>query len=315
MDHSNEGSRPAVANRWQKLVAKAQPVIKAVARHYKMANVSDSAAVLAYYLLLSLFPALLVVASLLPFLQLDAKTVMEGIEPIVPADIYQMLGPIIHAFLTQRSGGVLSVGVVVAIWSSSRAVAAFQRTVNRAYGVGRTQNALINRVGAFFWMVVLILLLFALMLFFSFSQLIMEHLIPLFHFPEYLLSYFNAARWPVTFVVTFFILAILFYFVPNARVKWRYVWPGALTAALGWLLLSQALSLYLKYFMHSIDSYKTIGTFIVLMFWLNFTGMILMFGAVLNASVQELVDGPAEEQTRLRSFIQQHQPKKNPRHD
>lgn len=297
-------------SRWQKFYTRTRMVITTITRHYQMANVSDSAVVLAYYLLLSLFPALLVLASLLPYLHIDTQTVLNGIEPIVPESIYDMLGPIIHSFLNRRSGGVLSIGVVVALWSSSRAVAAFQRTVNRAYGVAEHQNALVNRVGAFFWMVVLIALMFGLMLVFSFSQIILEQLTPLLHLPTQILTYVNAVRWPVTFVVTFFILLILFFFVPNARLKWRFVWPGALIAAMGWLLLSQAFSLYLKYFMHNIDSYKTIGTFIVLMFWLDFTGMILMFGAVVNASIQELVAGPVEEQAQLRQLLRRRNAKK-----
>ena len=297
-------------SRWRKVYTGARTVITTIARHYQMANVSDSAVVLAYYILLSLFPALLVLASLLPYLHIDTQTVLNGIEPIVPESIYDMLGPIIHSFLNRRSGGVLSIGVVVALWSSSRAVAAFQRTVNRAYGVAEHQNAFVNRVGAFFWMVVLIALMFGLMLVFSFSQIILEQLTPLLHLPTQILTYVNAVRWPVTFVVTFFILLILFFFVPNARLKWRFVWPGALIAALGWLLLSQAFSSYLKYFMHNIDSYKTIGTFIVLMFWLDFTGMILMFGAVVNASIQELVAGPVEEQAQLRRLLRRRKAKK-----
>lgn len=294
-------------NRWQQL----KRVVTTVLAHYKMANVSDSAVVLAYYLLLSLFPALLVIGSLLPYLKVDTDAVLAGLEPIVPSSIYQMLRPIIHSFLNGQSGGVLSIGVVVAIWSASRAVAAFQRTVNRAYGVARNQNAMVNRIAAFFWMVGLILVMFALMLVFSFSQVILEQLTPIFNLPTQILSYVNALKWPVTFVVTFLILMILFFFVPNARLKWRFVWPGALTATVGWLLLSQAFSLYLKYFAHNIDSYKTIGTFIVLMFWLDFTGMILMFGAVLNAAIQELVDGPAEEQAALPTLLRRraHKPK------
>lgn len=274
-------------------------IVTTIMRHYKMANVSDSAVVLAYYILLSLFPALLVVGSLLPYLQVDTDTVLTGLEPIVPSSIYQMLKPIIHSFLNGQSGGILSIGVVVALWSSSRAVAAFQRTVNRAYGVARNQNALVNRITAFFWMVGLIIVMFLMMLVFSFSQVIIEQLTPILHLPTQLLTYVNTLKWPVTFVVTFLILMILFFFVPNARLRWRFVWPGALTSTIGWLLLSQAFSLYLKYFAHNIDSYKTIGTFIVLMFWLDFTGMILMFGAVLNAAIQELVDGPAEEQSGI----------------
>ena len=294
---------------WRKRGQQLQRIITTIMKHYKMANVSDSAVVLAYYILLSLFPALLVVGSMLPYFNLDTDTVMTGIEPIVPTSIYQMLKPIIHSFLNGQSGGVLSIGVIVALWSSSRAVAAFQRTVNRAYGVARNQNAMVNRIAAFFWMVALIAVVFVLMLVFSFSQVIIEQLTPILHLPTQLLSYVNALKWPVTFVVTFFILMILFFFVPNARLKWRFVWPGALTATVGWLLLSQAFSLYLKYFAHNIDSYKTIGTFIVLMFWLDFTALILMFGAVLNAAVQELVDGPAEEQAGIPSILRRRRKK------
>jgi len=286
-------------------------IVTVVMKHYKMANASDSAVVLAYYILLSLFPALLVLGSLLPYLHVDTDAVLTGVEPIVPSSIYQMLQPIIHSFLNGQSGGVLSIGVVVALWSASRAVAAFQRTVNRAYGVGRNQNAFVNRVVASFWMAALVVVVFGLMLVFSFSQVILEQLTPILHLPTQILTYVNTLKWPVTFVVTFFLLLILFFFVPNARVKWRFVWPGALVATVGWLLLSQAFSLYLKFFAHNIDSYKTIGTFIVLRFWLDFTGLILMFGAVLNAAVQELVDGPAEEQPMLPAILRKrpHRPK------
>ncbi|WP_143463592.1 YihY/virulence factor BrkB family protein [Levilactobacillus enshiensis] len=291
-----------MTSQWRKRFAPTMRVIQTIAKHFQMANVSDSAVVLAYYVLMSLFPALLVLASLLPFLHIDTTAILNNIEPIVPESIFTMLKPIIHSFLNNKSGSVLSIGVIVSLWSSSRAVAAFQRTVNGAYGVSK-QNAFVSRVVAFFWMVALIVLLFVLMLFFSFGQIVLEQLTPLLQLPSQLIAYVNAIKWPVTFLVTFFILMILFYFVPSAKIKWRYVWPGALTATLGWLFLSQAFSLYVKYFVHNIDSYKTIGTFIVLMFWLYFTGIILMFGAVLNAAIQELWEGDIAEQSTIPQLL------------
>jgi len=107
-------------------------VLQTIIKHYQMANVGDSAVVLAYYILLSLFPALLVLASLLPYLHIETSTVLNNIEPMVPESIFDMLAPAVHSFLNNRSSGVLSIGVIVALWSSSKAVAAFQRTVNRA---------------------------------------------------------------------------------------------------------------------------------------------------------------------------------------
>ena len=288
-----------MAIQWRKRATQVTHVIKTISKHYTMANVSDSAVVLAYYTLLSLFPALLVLASLLPYLNIQTDTVLNSIEPLMPERIFDMMEPIIHSFLNNRSGGVLSIQVIISIWSSSRAVAAFQRTVNSAYGVAKNQNGIVNRIVAFFWMVVLIALMFVLMIFFSFGQIVLEQLTPLLHLPTAILDYVNGLKWPLTFFVVFVVLMILFYFVPSAKLKWRFVWPGALVATVGWLLLSQAFSLYVKYFVHNIDSYKTIGTFIFLMFWLDFTGLILMFGAVLNAAIQELIVGAIQEQKSL----------------
>lgn len=95
---------------WRKRASQIKHVIQTISKHYQMANVSDSAVVLAYYTLLSLFPALLVIASLLPYLNIQTETVLESIEPMVPESIFSMLKPIIHSFLNTRSGGVLSIG-------------------------------------------------------------------------------------------------------------------------------------------------------------------------------------------------------------
>jgi len=80
---------------------------------------------------------------------------------------------------------------------------------------------------------------------------------------------------------------LLYYFVPNAAVKLRYVWIGSLVATIGWIVISQGFRLYVELFAKRVTSYQTIGSLIVLMFWLNFSGMLLMFGGVVNASVQE----------------------------
>ena len=67
-------------------------------------------------------------------------------------------------------------------------------------------------------------------------------------------------------------------------------------ATLGLMLLAQAFTVYLKFFSQRIDAYKTIGTFIVLMFWLDFSGVIMLFGGVVNATIQEIRQGKIQEQ-------------------
>lgn len=146
-------------------------------------------------------------------------------------------------------------------------------------------------------MLVLILIIMAVMIFFTFGQLTIDWLTPRLHLPNQIGSLISTVKWPVTIITVWFLLTMLYYFVPTAWVKLRYVWIGGLVSTIGLLLLSQGFTYYVRYFANSITTYKTIGTFIVLMFWLDFSALILLFGGVVNATVQELKDGSIREQS------------------
>ena len=98
-------------------------------------------------------------------------------------------------------------------------------------------------------------------------------------------------------------LTLLYYFVPNALVKLRYVIPGALIADLLWMGLSRVFSYYTMIFAHNITSYKTIGAFIVLMIWLDLSGMVIMIGATINATLQDAHDGEIKEKKHLWQYV------------
>jgi membrane protein len=146
-------------------------------------------------------------------------------------------------------------------------------------------------------MLVLLVAVVAIMLLFAFSQFIFNWLQPLLHVPNSIVSLIGTVKWPTTILIVWLLLNLLFYFVPTAKVKFRYVWVGALFATIGLMLLAQGFSVYLKFFANRIDAYKTIGTFIVLMFWLDFSGIIMLLGGVINATIQEMRLGKVQEQT------------------
>ena len=276
---------------WQKI----QRTYRLFMHHFQMAEVTTSAAVLAYYTLLSIFPAVLVIGNLLPMLGLNAKTVLAYLQTAVPPSIYDFIRPLIYDFLDRGSGGLLTTGALVAVWSTSQGIAAFQRSVNRAYGVARYQNPVINRVAAFVWVLVLLLFIFILNFAYGLGEQIMLALQGVFNFSSRYVNVFAQVRWPVTFGGLFIALTLLYYFVPNARVRLRYVVVGALVVALAWMGVSRLFSLYTRFFSHNITSYKTIGAFILLMIWLDLSGMLVMFGATVNATLQDAVEGQIKE--------------------
>lgn len=267
-------------------------------RHYSMAEVSSSAIVLAYYSLLSIFPAVIMVGNILPLVGLNANTVLNYLSTAIPSTVYSFIKPLISDFLRNGSGGLLSIGAIVTLWSTSQAVAAFQRSVNRAYGVAHNQNAIVNRVVSFVWMIVVIAIMAAIIVFFSIGQLLLEQLQPIIHIDMSLINFVASIKWPVTFAGLFIMLCLLYYFVPNAKVKLRYVLAGSLLATFLWMMLSQVFSIYTHLFARTVTSYKTVGVFIVLMIWLDLSGMIVMIGATLNATIQTLFEGKIDEKSR-----------------
>lgn len=272
-------------------------------RRFGNAQVSNSAVILAWYSLLSIFPAVIVIGNLLPVFGINARTVLDYLQTAVPADVYKTLAPSILSFLQRGSGSLLSIGAVVALWSTSQVVAAFQRTVNQAYGVGENQNAIINRLFSFLWMILVIIIMAFIILFFTLGQVVVKQLTPLLHLSRNITGVVSSLKWPVTLGLLFILLLLLYYFLPNAHLKWRYVWVGALTSTIIWLLLSQLFSLYVDYFAKSVTTYKTVGSVIVIMMWLDFSGVIILTGSVLNATLQEYFSGEIIESRQSLHWI------------
>ncbi len=270
---------------------------------FGMAEVSNSAVILAWYTLLSIFPAVIVIGNLLPLLGINATTVLNYLQTAVPAEVYKTLAPAILSFLQRGSGSLISIGAVVALWSTSQVVAAFQRTVNQAYGVAENQNAIVNRLFSFLWMLLVILIMAVIIIFFTLGQAVVKQLTPLLHLSHNLISVVGSIKWPVTFGLLFMLLLLLYYFLPNARLKWRYVWAGALMSTAAWLLLSQLFSLYVDYFARSVTTYKTVGSVIVIMMWLDFSGIVILTGSVLNATIQEFFSGEIIESRQSMHWI------------
>lgn len=268
---------------------------KILLRHFTMAQLSSSAAVLAYYTLLSIFPAVLVIGNMLPMIGLNARTVLAYLQTAVPETVYSFIRPIIYDFLQRGNGSLLTTGALIALWSTSQGIAAFQRSVNLTYGVAKNQNPISNRVVSFIWMIVVVGIIFAMVILYGFGEQVLRGIQPIFRFDRRYIYLFSSLRWPVTFGVLFIALSLLYYFVPNARVRLRYAVIGAFIAALLWMGLSRLFSYYTVIFKHSVISYKTIGAFIAMMVWLDFSGYIIMFGAVINATIQESHEGKLEE--------------------
>lgn len=266
-------------------------LIESVQIHVKETEIGDRSVVVAYYLLLSFFPLLIVIGNLLPYLSVTPETVLPYVREIIPKEIYEFLKPAIESLLSNNSGGLLSISVLAAIWSSSKGVNALQTALNRAYGVEDRGNFVISRIVSVGMVGVLLMAVIAIALFFSVGQLIMDSLQPLLNFSTTYIDIFTRLRWPVTLLGLLIILSAIYMVIPNARIRLKYTLPGTIFATLGWMVLAQGFGLYASTFARSISGYQIIGSFIVLMLWLNFAATIVIFGGIINVTLEEFHTG------------------------
>lgn len=260
---------------------------------FSRGEITQNSIIIAYYVLLSIFPIIIIAGNLLPLLNIDTAPISRYLAVVFPSEVQSFIMPIINNLLKEPSGGFISFGILVAIWSFSRLINSIRISMNKIYGVRKIEKnksiwiTMFNRGITFLSTAFMVFGLFLMVFAFAFGQQILEFLAPIFKFslePFYTVMSF---RWPAILLLLLVVVAYINYFIPNVSMKKTYLWPGVLVTVAGWGLLSLGFSVYLHYFGKSFSNYGIVGTFIIFMLWLNLGSMLLLFGVVVNASLSQ----------------------------
>jgi membrane protein len=266
-------------------------VLKRTVREYRNDDLSDWAAALTYYAILSLFPGLLVLVSCLRLLGRSAvQTVTANLAAVAPGAARTILTGAVDNLQKSRSGtaGVLAiVSVVVALWSASGYVAAFMRASNAIYDVPEGRpiwKKLPVRLGV---TIITGVLVSASALAVVFTGRLAEQFGRLIGLGHQAVAVWNIAKWPVLALLISLVFAILYWAAPNARQGgFRWVSPGGLVAVTIWLLGSAAFALYVAHFGSYNKTYGSIAAIIIFLVWLYLTNTAVLLGAELNAELE-----------------------------
>jgi membrane protein len=266
-------------------------VIRQVAKEYKEDNLSDWAAALTYYAILSLFPALLVLVSALRLFGRSAvDTVIDNITQLAPGAARDILRGAVDNIMRGGSGtaGVLAiVSLLAALWSASGYVAAFMRAANAIYEVPEGRpiwKKLPVRLGVTIVTGVLVSAsAFAVVL----TGRLAEQVGKLVGIGKVATQVWDLAKWPVLVLIISLVLAILYWASPNARQDgFRWVSPGGLVAVVIWLVGSAGFGLYVANFGSYNKTYGALAAIIVFLVWLYLTNTAVLLGAALNAQLE-----------------------------
>jgi membrane protein len=266
--------------------------LKRTVREFREDKLQHWAAALTYYAILSIFPALLVMVSLVGLVADPARvtrvltdTVAE-LGPSTAASTFQ--GPIESITSNRGAAGVMFVvGVVAALWSASSYVSAFADACNSIYEVdeGRPFWRLkpLQLAVTFVLIIVAAVVALALVL----SGPLASALGSSLGVGDTALTMWRFAKWPAMVALVLLIFGVLYYTAPNARVRGvRWVTIGALAALLAWVLASVAFALYVANFGSYDKTYGTLGGVVVFLLWMWITNMAILLGAELNAETE-----------------------------
>ncbi|MFJ7828231.1 YihY/virulence factor BrkB family protein [Psychrobacillus sp. NPDC096623] len=261
--------------------------IKHLILHIQQTDIAGFAAQLAYFFLLSLFPLLIFIITLLPYLNIDEAQVFRLLENYAPLEVYILIEDTLSEVLVNKNGGLLSIGIIGTIWSASNGMNAIVKSLNRSYELEETRPFFIVRLLSIVFTLLMILLFMVALVLPVFGQQIGTILFSYFGFEESFVKLWNSLRWTISPLIMFIVLIALYWIVPNKKLFLRSVLPGAAFAAFGWIIVSLGFSFYVSNFANYSSTYGSIGGIIVLMLWLYISGIILLVGGQINAVMQE----------------------------
>jgi membrane protein len=284
-DQRRADYRPVGADERPSLFA----TVKRTVTEFSEDNMSDWAAALTYYGLLSLFPALIALVSIVGLVGDPAsttQTVTQIVTKLGPSSAADTFAGPIKSITSHRSaaGVLLVVGLATALWSASSYVGAFMRAANVIYETPEGRPFWKLRPLQILVTLVMLLLLAAVALALVLTGPVVDAVAGPLGVGSTAVSIWNIAKWQVLLGVVVTMFAVLFYAAPNVKLAgFRWVTPGALFAIGLWLIASAAFAFYVANFGSYDKTYGALGGVVCLLVWFWITNVALLLGMELNS--------------------------------
>lgn len=253
----------------------------------KPMNISSHGAYTTFFLILSIFPILVILFGVLGYTSLGLEDVVSLVEMVLPATFMPFVERLLGGAYENTSGTMLSLSILTALWSASRGMYGLLSGLNAVYGVEENRNYIVTRgisvLYTFLFIIVLVLTL------------------ALHVFGNTILDYMRMTTNPVLlflldildlrFFLLLFLQTVLFTgmyaALPNHRNSFGESLPGAVLAAIGWLTFSDAFSIYVDYFPNYANIYGSVYALALAMLWLYCCICIIFYGGALNRYLME----------------------------
>lgn len=265
--------------------------------HLISLDIPIRAAYAGYFLILSVFPALLLIVNSLRFTNLDVEILVEMLENVLPAALHRIVSNIIMSTYRSSTGAMAGLSLVTALWSSSTGIYGLLRGLNAVYGVSEDRGYIYTRGISILYALGFILVLILTLVLHVFGNTILEFVYRIENPVVVFFVDLVDLRFNLLLLVQTLLFTFMFMVLPNRRNGFLSSLPGAVLASLGWLAFSDLYSIYLEHFNLYANIYGGVYAVAIAMLWLHFCLMILFVGGALNALIQKYLSShphPAE---------------------
>ena len=256
-------------------------------RHIQSLDVPLYAANAGFFMILSLFPALVLILSLLRFTGLQVASLVEVLSNLIPEALMPTVAELVLSTYENSSAGLVGVSALTAIWSASKGIYGLLTGLNTVYGVAEDRGWFYTRFISvlytflFFGLVILTLIVHV------FGGTILE-LLPISRMRLIrILSGIIDFRFILLLAVQTAVFVLIFAFLPNGRNRIRDTLPGAVISSLGWLILSDLFSIYVENFASLSNIYGSVYTLALAMLWLYCCLSMIFYSAAFNQYLED----------------------------
>ncbi|HAF91501.1 YihY/virulence factor BrkB family protein [Pseudomonas sp. S5(2021)] len=271
----------------------ATTLLKKTFKEFSSDDMSTYASALAYRALFSLFPFLLFLLALLGFLNLSDffDWIRQQAALALPPMAMEQVNPVIDQ-LQRQQGGLLSFGILAALWTASVGFRSLMNAMNRAYDVREGRPTWKLMLLSVLYTVGSAVLLLACAMLMVLGPQVMGWLADLVGLRDVVVVLWAWLRWPVVIFLMMLLVAVLYYVTPDVEQKFRFITPGSVLAVVVWVAASLAFGIYVQNFADYNATYGSIGAIIVLLLYFYISAAVLLLGAELNAVIEHhSVDG------------------------
>lgn len=243
----------------------------------------------AFFIIISFFPFLMFLFSIIKFFPFEESQVMRAFTQIFPKSLNSLVISIIYEVNRKTSSTIISVTAITALWSAGKGFLSIMKGLNAVYEIKETRRYFYLRFTSAFYTLIFAVMIIASMVLFVFGNslyLWIEHRIPSFRGMALLIISLRTIVGLIT--LSLFFMAI-YMFIPNRKTTIMNELPGTLICAAGWMGFSYAFSFYIDHYSNYASMYGSLTTIVMFMLWLYFCMYILFIGAEINQSFKNKV--------------------------